>query len=163
MKWAYIESYVDQFQIKFHDHHPKIVLGLGPGNELGPSPDLGPSAFWTWSWTKFKSWIRSFGLNPGPGPALCPRPSPGPVLDIPISNIKVSYRVNDLQDHDSGCYMIVDLAKSPWWKKTRKLHLWNSKSEMKNAQKNKWILAAHAFSCREMHFPVFFYLCFSRF
>ena len=165
------KPYVDQYQIKFINHHRKIVLGLGPGNELGPSPDLASSVSWTWSWTKFQSWIRSFGLNPGPGPALCLRPSGNPsdlyprhVLDIPMSDIKASYRVNDLQDCDSGFYMIVDLAKSPWWQKTPKKYISDIQNpRWKNAQKNKWILAAQIFSSWEMHFSVFFYLFFSRF
>ena len=67
---------------------------------MSPEPGPGPSS--------------SPGINPGPGPGLCLRPSLGHVLDIPMSDIKASYRVNDLQDCDSGFYMIVDLAKSPW-------------------------------------------------
>ena len=159
------KPYVDQHQIKYIDHHRKIVLGLGPGNELGPSPDLGPSASWTWSWTKFKSWIRSFGLNPGPGLGLCLRPSLGHVIDIPMSDIKASYRVNDLQDCDSGFYMIVDLAKSPWWQKTPKNTSLKFKirDEKMRKKKNKWILAAQIFSSWEMHFFVFFLFVFSRF
>ena len=98
---------MEQFQVKFHDHHRNIVLGLGPGNELGPSSDLGLS-------TKFKSWSRPFGLNPGPGPALYSRPTSEPVLGIPIINIKASYRASDLRDRGSGCYMITDVAETPW-------------------------------------------------
>ena len=61
-----------------------------------------------------RAYNRPGVLNPGPGLGLCLRPSLGHVIDIPMSDIKASYRVNDLQDCDSGFYMIVDLAKSPW-------------------------------------------------